>query len=273
MMWYEEKDQYNIEDPLGERAWPLSLSLVHVYKTKQGGVATTSGWGKKDFMENYLQGKFRPKAYLHRYQFGRAFGIIIRALPLVCVDIDGKNGGLETARVLHLPPTLAETSKSGNGFHLFYRTPGDTWSEEFGFDQVADYTGIIPGVDIKGEGIVYHYPGQRWNNLPIAPASQGLMRLIEARRENRERSRQVSQQLRSMDPEDRAIAADKLEERLARPFPEGTRNTGLYAWGMKAKGIVPQWEAKLAYRGQQLELEMSEILTIIDNVEKYGSGE
>ena len=54
------------------------------------------------------------------------FAFVMRAqCSLVCIDIDGKNGGL-----IHAPVkleaccahTLAGASKSGDGYHLWYAT-------------------------------------------------------------------------------------------------------------------------------------------------------
>ena len=64
-MWYEENDQYIIEDGLGERAWPSTLSLLQVIK-RGDDVVTTKGWGRNQFMENYKEGKFKPEKYLRQ---------------------------------------------------------------------------------------------------------------------------------------------------------------------------------------------------------------
>ena len=274
-MWYEENDQYIIEDGLGERVWPSTLSLLQVIK--QGDdVVTSKGWGRNQFMENYKEGKFKPEKYLRRFEFGRPFGFIMRSLPMVCVDIDGKNGGLSSARALNLPPTLAERSKSGNGYHLFYRVPESSWDEEYGYDEWPDFLGIVPGVDLRATGVIYHYPTQRWNSLPIASLSRGVERLMTARLKSREsylqRKEEQSKALESMDEMDLILLQSDLLEKLKAPMQPGDRNRRLYSWGCEAYGIVKDWELSLVWRGQQVGLDIDELASIVKNVVKYGNG-
>ena len=76
------------------------------------------------------------------------------------------NPGLAALGIL--PPTLAETSKSGNGYHLFYLVSEDEWDPNAGFGMFGDRIGIEQGVDFRGTGCVYHYQSQRWNDRPLA---------------------------------------------------------------------------------------------------------
>src|SRR5690606_30401280 len=92
---------------------------------------------------------------------------VMRSVRLVAIDIDGKNGGLEhVTEIGALPLTMAERSKSGNGYHLFYETD-DVWDVDEGFAQIPDQIGFVQGVDIRGTGCVYHFPAQRWNNRKV----------------------------------------------------------------------------------------------------------
>lgn len=269
-MWYEDKEQYVIADGLAERTWPTTLSLVHVFQTAEGDTITTKGWGEQDFMENYNAGKFDPERYLNRFRHGRAFGIIMRSVPLLCIDIDGKNGGVQSSRILQLPPTLAETSKSGEGYHLFYRLPDDIWDAQLGYAEFPDFNGIVPGVDIRATGIVYHYPQQRWNDRAIAPLSKGVRRLLENARASRLAARQQNAKL--LTGEDAAIRADELLLQLERPFEEGQRNSRLFAWGCQAVRYVKDWEVHLVARGLELGLSERECVQIATSVLKYGLG-
>ena len=70
---------------------------------------------------------------------------------------------------------------------------------------------------------------------------------------------------------DKAILAEELLGELRRFIPEGRRNTFLYAWGCKADGIVKDWPLHLHYRGEQAGLTSSELVSIIQSVQKYGS--
>src|SRR5690606_23509761 len=80
--------------------------------------ADTGDKREPEFMPRYLRGEFLPRRALYAYEKGTsAFAIVMRSVSLVCIDIDGKHGGLEDASELGaLPLTLAETSKSGTGF-------------------------------------------------------------------------------------------------------------------------------------------------------------
>ena len=155
---------------------------------------------------------------------GRPFGFVMRSLPMLCVDIDGKNGGTLTSRIMKLPVTLAETSKSGNGYHLFYRIPEAEWNPYYGYDEFPDVNGLMPGVDIRSTGIVYHYPSQRWNSEEIAEIPPVLRRLMKQRAESREIQRERA--ALNMDEDSRAIAIEQTLESLARKLPAGTRNKG-----------------------------------------------
>ena len=104
--WFQE-DQYVHSDPP-----PVSLEAY----AGDNGVATVAvyangksqpGWGEKDFARNYKLGKFNA---IERTE---TFAYVMRSLPMLVVDIDGKNDGIDHAKLLNLPPTMAETSKSG----------------------------------------------------------------------------------------------------------------------------------------------------------------
>ena len=268
--WYEDRKQY--VDPAGIPAtWPRKRvpALVHV----AGDGSTTKGWGRESFMDNYQSGKFKPPGYLRRFEHGRAFGFVMRAVPLFGVDIDPKNGGLQSAKILELPPTLAETSRSGEGFHLFYLEPKVKWDPKYGFesDQYSDSNGLLPGIDIRAVGIMYHYTTQRWNGLaPVKPPT-GILKLMWEREKARQKSKALTELNRNMDPVDRAILADDLLGELRRAIPEGRRNTALYAWGCKADGVVKDWPQHLFLRGEQLGLPEAELVQIIQSVQRYGS--
>jgi hypothetical protein len=269
--WFERNNQYTIDDPLGERVWGQTLSLVRVdpVEGEEDSIQTTSGWGRKKFMENFSQGKFNPKPILREFVDDKfPFGFIMRSVPLLCVDIDGKNGGLQSSPLLNLRPTLAERSKSGNGYHLFYRVVDAEWHELYGYDEFADANGLVPGVDIRAQGIIYHYPQQRWNNLEPAPVPSPVRRLLQQKKEMREIAK--ARQELVMDPDDLAIAQEQVLIRLAKPFRPGTRNNTLFAVGAEMfKYKVPKWQSLLYARGEQIGLDEREIGQIIRNIQNY----
>lgn len=263
--WFEENDQYTIDDPLGERQWATTLALVRVYS--EG--ATTSGWGQRMFATNNADGRFKPQPILDDFAaLDAPFGIVMRSVPLVCVDIDGKNGGIPASRILSLPRTLAERSKSGNGYHLFYRVPDAVWDSKLGYAEFADANGLLPGIDIRATGIVYHYPQQRWNQKEIALVPEGLRRLLTQRKE--EQVRAAERRANPLTGDDLLLARDAALTRLAEAIPAGKRNSTLFAAGCTLMQLnVKDWSLHLQSRGEQLGLEPEEIRHIVENVKRY----
>jgi len=263
--WFENDSQYVVDDPLAERAWPTTLSLIRVHKDG----TTQSGWGRERFMTSYGRGLFRPKRLLDRFAVDQEpFAFVMRSIPVLCADIDGKNGGIQASRILSLPPTLAETSKSGNGYHLLYRVPEAMWHPEYGYEEFPDANGIIPGVDIRSVGVMFHYPQQRWNQLEIAPLPDKLRRVLQQRKLSlalKERQRQVT-----LSPEDLAIAQDTALDGLAGPIPNGRRNATLYAIGCELQRLeVNNWDEKLTDRGLAIGMSEAEMRGIVKHVQQY----
>ena len=183
MQWFES-DKYTDDDAISSvlghaetLQGPKGLALVRVFSEGR----TTSGWGlqalpetatkaaRPGFMADYMAGRFDTRVPLGRFRaHGDPFAIVMRSLNMLVLDVDrhlddgGADGFAGITQLGALPPTLAETSKSGDGRHLFYRTP-DTWDEEVGFSMYEDAIGLAPGVDMRINGCVYHYASQRWN--------------------------------------------------------------------------------------------------------------
>ena len=264
--WFETNEQYTIEDALGERQWPRSLALVRVNEDNQ---KTQLGWGRESFARNHARNRFAPRRALAAFlQHRTPFGIVMRSLPMVCVDLDGKNGGIQACRMLRLPPTLAERSKSGNGYHLFYRVPEATWHEKYGYEEFPDFNGLLPGVDIRSTGIIYHWPRQRWNTEGVADLPDTLRRLMT----NHKRSREISQarKVSKLDGDDLAVAQEQTLERLAKGIAEGKRNQTLFAIGCDLRLYgVDGWEEALTTRALMLGLPLREAEQIVENVKRY----
>ncbi|QDF16030.1 DNA primase/polymerase [Microbacterium phage LilyLou] len=272
MQWFEDREQYTETEPVAPeimRRFGEQMDLVRVYPNGM----TQPGWNIKEYMENHDRGAFKPRRALRFYsKYDMPFGIIMRSVPLVGIDIDGKNGGIETANALRLTRSLAEVSKSNNGYHVVYEIPFTQWHELRGYDELPDLLGLVPGVDIKGTGILFHYPGQRWNRLPIAPLPQKLFELISGARDSR-RLRRLSRPATSaatMDPDDLVILHDQLRTELNGKFVKGGRNQKLFALGaqMRTAGF-PSWETALYDRGHQIGLDIDEVTSIIKNIEAY----
>lgn len=276
--WWET-DEYTLDEVMGpfERhgglLGPNDAALVRAYENG----STQEGWGlvskKGDgFMKRYERGEFLPRRALYTYDAGKnVLAFVMRSMRLICVDIDGKNGGLEHAQTLgNLPYTLSETSKSGTGYHLWYWVD-DTWDEETGFGAYPDVIGIVQGVDIRSVGCVYHWPSQRWNTREITQAPDWLLQKILARRQRQMAS--IDNVIKIRDSQDEMeimlMHADLLAE-LNRPISSGKRNTTLFAIGGKLKTAgFEKWSAEIARRGLELNLPQDEIDRIIHNVDKY----
>lgn len=266
--WFEDNTQYTIPELPAQIGKYPKLSLVRVYQSGK----TQPGWGAKDFVENQKKNAFDSDVALNAFhKYSQPFGIVMRALPFICVDIDGKNGGVETARAMNLPRTLAERSKSGNGYHLFYRLPYTNWSDLRGFDEFPDIIGLVPGVDIKGTGIVFHYPNQLWNVLDIELLPPSLAVLIGQVREIKRYARLTREGALNLDEDELVILHDQLREELHARMEVGHRNQKLYALGARMfSSRYPSWDIEVFNRGLELGLEISEVSELIKNIETYG---
>lgn len=280
--WWET-DQYTVDSvlgPLEEQArWgPQGPALVRAFDSG----ATQEGWGltgkrkpgsdelAPGFMPRYNSGEFFPKRTLFGYERGKHnAALVMRSIAALCVDIDGKNGGLQYASSLGaLGVTSAEISKSGNGYHLFYATPED-WDETTGFGDYADVIGIVQGVDIRAVGCVYHHPQQRWNERPLAPAPDWLLDRLREKKERRAAQADAVQKIQTLDETEILMAQHALLEELAKPIKAGARNNTLFAIGNKLRQAgVENWQAKVQDRGNQVGLDSEELGKLIENIER-----
>lgn len=201
------------------------------------------------------------------------FAFVMRSLQVVCIDIDGKNGGIESAKQLgNLPRTLAEISKSGTGYHLFYRVD-DEWSDKEGFALLSDVISIVPGVDFRATGCVYHNQNQLWNEEEIAPLPEWFQKRLTDRKRQRELSVTVIKQtLNEGDEMEVLLMQTNLTDELNKPIPAGRRNNTLFAIGnqMREAG-VENWQDLIEKRGNEIGLGSDEIFQIIANVGKQGA--
>lgn len=250
---------------------PLGPAYVQVYEDG----STAPGWGGKTFISKYAKRGFhvrRAQAVFGRNQ--TPFALVMRSVSMICLDIDGKNGGFEAAAALNLPFTLAETSKSGNGYHLFYLVD-DTWNATFGFDRLRDRIGWRTGIDIRTVGCVYHYPSQRWNTRSPAPLPEPLLIDLEHARDDQvERAAIITTLRTSTDPDDILeflMMQATIQSRLTAPIASGKRNNTLFAIGaeMKVAGIV-NWNEQVYDRAVQLGLAVDEAEKLVKNIERYG---
>lgn len=226
-------------------------------------------------MDKYRKRAFharRAETIYERHQ--TPFALVMRSVSMVCIDIDGKNGGFDSARGMVLPVTLAETSKSGNGYHLFYTVP-DTWDIHKGFQVLPDRIKFRTGVDVRGVGCVYHYPQQQWNLTDPVPLPQHFFDELAERRSTLDERVQHIIALRDSeseeDQEEFLIMTATIEQKLTRPIPSGSRNNTLFAIGaeMSTAGIL-SWEEKIYNAAIANGLDDAEAEKLVKNIRRYG---
>lgn len=285
MTWYKDRGVFYLREPalpahFNHYAGPNGPALVRVF----GDGKTTPGWGLQPtertpgFMVNYQNHSFWSGQILHEHtsRTQRPFAIVMRSVNMIALDIDrhledGGADGFIAAAKLQLPPTLAETSKSGEGRHLFYLTD-DIWNDELGFAMWDDVIGLVPGIDVRATGCMYHYAQQRWNDVAPAPLPDSITELLTKRRERKQLSTQLIAAAAAADPNDEEalIMHDALIQELARPIPVGKRNATLFAIGSKLyQANVPDWDVHLAERAADLGIDAEESAKIIANITKY----
>ena len=272
--WWQT-DHYDMEVALlpafVQQAGPVGPALVRVWPDGR----TDPGWGlETGFMQRYTKGEFNARRVLFGYDRDKwAFAFVMRSLRLVCLDIDGKNGGLEHAKRLGmLPPTMSETSKSGDGYHLFYRTT-EAWDVDTGYARFNDRIGIEQGVDFRGTGCVYHHDTQRWNVRSPALLPDHLATLLLHKEQRASATAQrITKVLANQDELEVLMLQDEILADLAKPIPQGKRNTTLFAIGSQmCQAGVPDWEQKLGDRATQVGMDLDETDKIIANVSRYSA--
>jgi len=226
-------------------------------------------------MWKYEHSAFRMAPIVHNFNNGYcpAFAFVMRSVRLVCIDIDGKNGGLIHAGKLGmLPLTLAETSKSGDGYHLFYATSEDEWDPVKGYATYSDRIGLEQGVDLRATGCVYHYPQQRWNGREIVELPDHLKKRLAAHSQAAAaRTSSIVKTIETQDTEEILLMQDALTDDLKKPIPAGRRNTTLFAIGNQMKiAQVPQWEKQVYDRATDVGLDDEEATKLVTNIRRYG---
>ncbi len=267
--------------PVGieQAAGPEGVALVRAWPNGK----TDPGWGLRregdpentGFMWKYEGNQFLDVPIVHGFNQGRwNFAFVMRSLKLVCIDIDGKNGGdVGVGKLGMLPYTLAETSKSGDGYHLFYATSEDEWDPTLGFAQFADRISLEQGVDIRATGCVFHHPQQRWNERDIVELPIHLKkRLRDHAQKAAAQTAMIVKTIENQDDMEVLLMQDALLDDLKKPIPAGRRNTTLFAIGQQMKAAqVPDWEQHLTLRANQVGLDQDEANKLVANVKKYGA--
>ena len=271
--WMSEtyNNDWAVPSELVKYSGPKGVAIVRAWQDGK----TSKGWGETTFMDLYMKGRFSGRPVIPGYEQGRwALAYVMRSMRLVCIDIDGKNGGFDGVKQLGmLPYTLAETSKSGNGYHLFYSIPDDVWNLDSGYAQLPDRIALQQGVDLRAVGCVYHYPQQRWNSREIVPLPTYMHQQLQARKSSSQAQvDEIIKLLDAGDPLEVAIMQDQLITDLNKPIPAGRRNTSLFAIGSQMYlAQVPGWRQLVHDRALALGLDLDEADKLISNIEKYAA--
>ena len=271
--WWWKNDTFNNTDIIPEQmhdfAGPKGIATLRVFNNG----ATQSGWSREKFMKNYLADKFNHKKTDNYFRYAKLpFAFLMRSMSLICIDIDAKNGGLEHAHKFlgNAGRTLAETSKSGDGLHLFYSVP-DEWDAFLGFSRFPDFIGIEQGVDIRSIGCVYHYPSQRWNDAPIRTLPKYLREKLERYAAKREtHSQEHVSRVNHATADELLLIVNQLEDELKKDIPEGRRNSTLFAIGLKMRDAqMENWRELVARRALEVGLPKDEIVRLTNNIGTY----
>ncbi len=272
-------DEYVSDDPMpgafDDLAGPNGPALVKAWPSGM----TDPGWGllppkgsRDGFMPRYIRNEFNGRRTLFGFTKGKwNFAFVMRSVKMVCIDIDGKNGGLEHAlRLGVLPLTMAETSKSGDGYHLFYEVD-EEWDVDKGFARLGDRIGIEQGVDIRATGCVYHHEQQRWNGRKVAMLPLHLYEALTARDDKiAAKQARITGVLSSEDELEILMMHEELLTDLAKPIPAGKRNNTLFAIGSSmATAEVPAWADKLKDRGNEVGLDSYEVDKLVANISRH----
>jgi hypothetical protein len=276
--WWKT-DNYALDIPIPAdliaASGPTGIAIVPSWDNGSTG----RGWGMKSkdggptFMELYPKKHFMAGKTILGYNKDMwNFAFIMRSMRVLAIDIDGKNGGIEAAPGFlgNCPPTLAETSKSGTGLHLFYLTP-DTWDPAKGFGMFDDFNGVAQGVDIRDTGCVYHHKAQRWNGRPMVALPDHITQQLAAKRKYRIDARAAAVvDTSTMTTDEVLMAHEHLLEELAKQIPVGMRNTTLYAIGAQlAVAEVDGWEDHITKKGEDIGMPDEEVNKIIRNIIAY----
>lgn len=279
--WQTDQYDWDVAMPteFEQVAGPKGPALVRAWPDGR----TDQGWGLNapaadpsapGFYPRYVRGEFNSRRILFGFEKGKwAFAFIMRSVRLVCIDIDGKNGGLDGAKKLGaLPYTLAETSKSGTGYHLFYLVD-DEWVHDVGFGLLNDRIGLEQGVDVRATGCVYHYKQQRWNHRKLAKLPQHLLdTLRHKQQQHAAASSRITAVLENNDETEVLLMRDQLQQDLMQPIPAGKRNNTLFAIGTQMKEAqISDWDAQVHARALAVGLDQDEADKLVANIDRYAA--
>ena len=144
---------------------------------------------------------------------------------ILVLDVDVKDGGLETIKKYHVPVTMSQRTMSG-GMHYIFKYPndGNIYGNRVKFDE---------GLDIRGEGGYIAYYGM--DNTPIADAPEWL---LEQSLSDKNLMPVELDDIISVSPEIVEMALEKACENI-RNAPQGESNNVLNTEAFKIGQFLP----------------------------------
>lgn len=105
---------------------------------------------RNNWQNNYIKSKNELELIFKNHPYAN-FGIITGD-GLVVIDVDAKNDGLKSLEEIKnlITPTLT-IKTGGGGYHFYYHTT----------EKVNNRTGILKGIDIRGDGGYVVAPGSK----------------------------------------------------------------------------------------------------------------
>ena len=113
----------------------------------------------KDWQSKATADMQKIKQWLVQFSNMNAGVVTGRASNVFVVDVDLKSGGIETLEQLKQEGFVFKTftvKTGGGGYHFYYRLPQDK--------EIKNATGILKGIDIRGEGGFVVAPGSQHEN-------------------------------------------------------------------------------------------------------------
>ncbi len=183
--------------------------------------------GKHPLNSNGVHGASRDEAAIREWwgrwpwaNIGIATG---RASGLVVVDVDPRNGGMDSLPALRLPDTMTAQT-GGGGYHFYFRANG----------QVLPKRRLRPGVDLQGEGAYVVAPPSA--HVQGVYAWLSLSAPVDFPGELLQAKPLPAQPDTVIQPDDKAWVA----ELLAKACPQGERNNTLTRLAGYFRNLLPE---------------------------------
>jgi hypothetical protein len=269
---------FECDDYTAGRYSPLLKEGIEVIACNQtNGIPVEKGFGVND----WKPGKFKATK---EKVVGKDHALLMKSINVLCVDIDGKNGGMDNLHKLgYLPPTLAEISRSGTGYHLYYSLT-DAQNSTFSMD-FAGKSALATGVDIKTQGLVFQAVAtskhQMYNARQLSLIPDSLANLVELNTIKKQKARvffKSPQGLKELEKKRQAQPKDEWDWSslgtpcsgyCLSPIPQGMRNDSLYTFGLaKMANGETDWEKHMGHAARKSNIPNDELGVLVGQVKR-----